>query len=455
MKLLPCLLVALTQGADPFDPAYSSSGEEPTRPANIHENQPPLQQGDITLSSDSSDYNDEYSSDLSQQETTAVPVPLVVTEEPVLDEESGAPSEPAPAPVEPQPVVIDPTVVRNPEPASVTEEEDNAPVDVAAAVDGDAGESQVVDNSAPVEEPATEEDLVSAPSVAEEPETSVDTALPSKKEANDDDKKGPRPSPKQNLPETPDLVIAVDIASLDESKSTQLRDFVKDIVSRLNQDYKIGGCLDELRIGIFEHDSDHVNILVRGSDYNTFLGTRKSCMEADSDPDFIANDLLSSFDENWVLRPVEQKHEHVAEHGGEHDNETEENQATHMFLHSKAMLDSWKNERKGQVWRRLHRWNFSTRKVIVFVHDAEDSAEFYKGLGIQGKELGYEIIPVAISDDMDAKTKLHQMALKTQRSGPLPAITLDIGMEESARVISQYLSSTAVSKPYTAPLPSE
>ena len=30
------------------------------------------------------------------------------------------------------------------------------------------------------------------------------------------------------------------------------------------------------------------------------------------------------------------------------------------------------------------------------VHDAEESAEFYKGLGIQGKELGYEIIPVAI-----------------------------------------------------------
>ena len=41
---------------------------------------------------------------------------------------------------------------------------------------------------------------------------------------------------------------------------------------------------------------------------------------------------------------------------------------------------------------------------------------------------------------MDAKTKLHPMALKTQRSGPIPAITLDIGMEESARVISQYLS---------------
>ena len=153
----------------------------------------------------------------------------------------------------------------------------------------------MVDNSAPVEEPATEEDLVSAPSVAEEPETSVDTPLSSKKESNDEDKKGPRPIPKQNLPETPDLVIAVDIASIDESKSTQLRDFVKDVVSRLNHDYKIGGCLDELRIGIFEHDSDHVNIIVRGSDYNTFLGTRKSCMETDSDPDFIANDLLSSF----------------------------------------------------------------------------------------------------------------------------------------------------------------
>lgn len=197
--------------------------------------------------------------------------------------------------MEPNPVIIDPLVVRNPEPAPITEEDNNAPVDVAAAVDGDAGDSQVVDNSAPVDEPATDEDLVSAPSVAEEPEKSVDTALPSKKEENDDDKKGPRPIPKQNLPETPDLVIAVDIASLDESKSTQLRDFVKDIVSRLNHDYKIGGCLDELRIGIFEHDSDHVNILVRGSDYNTFLGTRKNCMETDSDPDFIANDLLSSF----------------------------------------------------------------------------------------------------------------------------------------------------------------
>ena len=34
--------------------------------------------------------------------------------------------------------------------------------------------------------------------------------------------------------------------------------------------------------------------------------------------------------------------------------------------------------------------------LFCSVHDAEESAEFYKGLGIQGKELGYEMIPVAI-----------------------------------------------------------
>ena len=41
---------------------------------------------------------------------------------------------------------------------------------------------------------------------------------------------------------------------------------------------------------------------------------------------------------------------------------------------------------------------------------------------------------------MEGKNKLHEMAKKTQRSGPLPEVTLDIGMEEAPRVISQYLS---------------
>jgi hypothetical protein len=53
--------------------------------------------------------------------------------------------------------------------------------------------------------------------------------------------------------------------------------------------------LDELRVGIFEHDSSHVNIIVRGSQYNRFLGDRKSCMEEDENSDFIANDILANF----------------------------------------------------------------------------------------------------------------------------------------------------------------
>ncbi|CBY20693.1 unnamed protein product [Oikopleura dioica] len=398
------------------------------------------------------DESNSYSQEpIISEEPVAAEKPVVIPE-PVVEEE------PEQAPAEPEHVVTDPPVKVEqsaPEPAPVVDEPvtELEPVE-EGAVSAEEDPEPEEDNIAEVYENSGEGDHVKAP-VDLEPEAILEPTAASKKAEDDDsDKKGPRPEPKQNLPETPDLVIAVDIASLKSADSLRLRDFVKKVVVRLNHDFKIGGCLDELRVGIFEHDSSHVNIIVRGSQYNRFLGDRKSCMEEDKDSDFIANDILAHFDENWISVPQE-SHDHLSERAGNDDNETEETQATHMFLHSKTMLDSWKNERKGQVWRRLNRWNFSPRKIVVFVHDAEESAEFYQGLGIQGKELGYEMIPVSISDDMDGKNKLHEMAKKTQRTGPLPVVTLDIGMEEAPRVISQYLSSTAASKPYTAPLPSE
>ena len=230
----------------------------------------------------------------SQEEPVIAEEPVVAEEpiviaEPVVEEEPA----PAPAPVEPEPVVVEPTPEpeqSDPEPAPVVDE----PVTEPGAVEEEASpEPEEENNISEIYNNSREGDLVVADP---EPEAIVEPTSASKKtEEDESDKKGPRPAPKQNLPETPDLVIAVDIASLDSADSLRLRDFVKNVVVRLNHDFKIGGCLDELRVGIFEHDSSHANIIVRGSQYNRFLGDRKSCMEEDENSDFIANDILANF----------------------------------------------------------------------------------------------------------------------------------------------------------------
>jgi len=217
----------------------------------------------------------------------------VVTPEPVVEEE------PEQASAEPEHVVIDqPVKIEQsaPEPAPVVDEPVTELESVEeGAVSAEEDPEPEEDNIAEVYENSGEDDLVKAP-VDLEPEAILEPTVDSKKAEDDvSDKKGPRPEPKRNLPETPDLVIAVDIASLKSADSQRLRDFVKKVVVRLNHDFKIGGCLDELRVGIFEHDSSHVNIIVRGSQYNRFLGDRKSCMEEDKDSDFIANDILAHF----------------------------------------------------------------------------------------------------------------------------------------------------------------
>lgn len=52
--------------------------------------------------------------------------------------------------------------------------------------------------------------------------------------------------------ETPDVLIAIDMQTANADNWPKTKTFVKDAVETLAEYFKIGGCLDELRIGVFQ-----------------------------------------------------------------------------------------------------------------------------------------------------------------------------------------------------------
>lgn len=54
------------------------------------------------------------------------------------------------------------------------------------------------------------------------------------------------------LLETPDILIAIDMNSVSEENWGKTKDFLTKTVESLAEYFRFGGCLDEMRVGVFQ-----------------------------------------------------------------------------------------------------------------------------------------------------------------------------------------------------------
>ena len=60
------------------------------------------------------------------------------------------------------------------------------------------------------------------------------------------------PSSPGHLMETPDVLIGIDMHSANADNWDQVKEFVTNTVQTMAEYFQFGGCLDEMRVGVFQ-----------------------------------------------------------------------------------------------------------------------------------------------------------------------------------------------------------
>jgi len=221
------------------------------------------------------------------------------------------------------------------------------------------------------------------------------------------------------------LIIALDNSgSADEIFNN--KQIAINIIKKANEFFRIGGCLDELRISVFQFDGKTVQTVVNLGDNRRFMFDRMSCMENSEEN---ANKLIKAVERMEPLESTESSNISLAIHA-----------AMKHFTQQT-------NARKGSVQRRLMRWGFDTRKALVLV-TGSDHADMGE-LGKEAKDAGIEII--AASRNMDINDSLSVLATESLRLEKFSPFILDATSPDTPWLISAYLKNSQEVHKYATP----
>lgn len=269
----------------------------------------------------------------------------------------------------------------------------------------------------------------------------------SDEETNTDDIRVSPAVPSQ-LMESPDILIGIDMQAASAQTWPNTKNFVSNLVEKLSEFFRFGGCLDEVRLGIFQYSQyeTEVNHVITLSNFNKYMGSREGCFTGETDFIQLTNDVLAQLKNLKDPETVLSK--------GSRPTLENDGAITEIIDIATGIFKCQDCARKGTVERRIQRWGNATRKTLILLHDAHNaiSTKYYHSAGKKAADAGVEVIPVAMNSleslDTDCIDKLAALALQSERLAKFDPFILDTQMAKSTHYIPVYLQRSALFKKY-------